>query len=394
VGLTQKLTDLEMRRIDLATHYGGEDRKLVALVQEIEEMRQLILKRTQKSLVTWKSLAGTYRKQLVALDKHKVVIDRLKQDIEGLQRVYLLNREKTDEILISKAMDNAVLAGARIVESASANPNPVFPKRMPILFITVFFGVIFGIAYAVILDRLSGKVLSLADVENAAQAPVLASIPEYAGSKVGKVHLLPTALMARDLLPVRVGLSMRQSHETAPFLKTILLVSPSPGAGTSLVGEQLAALLVSNGVTVMLSISKEERLPHSVDWMTACSPDFPPETYMVQDERSGFYRLSVAGVPNQLSAQDNPIEMLLESLRRKGVRNMVVDPGSERGDTQYLKFVPWVTHILLIAAYNRTSKPALARMANVTRRHGGNLVGCLYNRRENVIPEFLYQRLF
>ena len=117
-----------MRRIDLSTHYAGEDRKLIALRQETDELRKLILQRAEKALTSWRALADTYRRQLASLDHHKVEIDRLKQDIEGLNRIYLLNREKTDEILISKAMDHAALAGARIVENAVANPNPVFPS--------------------------------------------------------------------------------------------------------------------------------------------------------------------------------------------------------------------------------------------------------------------------
>lgn len=391
--LTRRLTDAEMRRIDLETHYAGDDRKVMALQKESEELRKLILQRTGRALETWRALAGTYRKQLGKLDFHKVQIDRLKQDIEGLNRIYQLNREKTDEILISKAMDHAALAGARIVESAVADPNPVFPKRIPILLISVLFGLVFGVAYAVLLDRLSQRVLTVEDAEKAAGAPVLASIPLYPAGR-GTLRAVPAAQFARDLLPVRVGLSGGRPPGEGPSLRTLLLASPTPGAGTSLLCDQMAALLATQGATVVLSLTHGEPEGRQVDLVTACSPGFPTEPHLVRDEKSGVRRLSLAVLPGQLGVHDNPMQSLLESLRRTGVRYLLVDPGSRRGDTLYLKFVPLATHVFLVAAYNLTSKAALSRMAEVVRRNGGNLSGCLFNRREDVIPEFLYRRLF
>ncbi|HKP94544.1 MAG TPA: hypothetical protein VJ385_02185 [Fibrobacteria bacterium] len=391
--LSKRLTDAEMRRIDLTTRYAGDDRKLVATNQEIEELRRLIIQRAERSLNTWKSLSRTYRAQLARLDFHKVDIDRYKQGIEDLSRIFQLNREKTDEILISQAMDKAAMASARVVEYAVADHKPVFPNRIPMLIISIFFGVLFGGVYAIALDKLSLRVLSVADVEQASGVPVLASLPQYKlHSQASRTEAASN--LARDLIPAGLGLFQENGHpEGNGRLHTVLLTSPSAGAGTSFLCDHLALMLAPSGNTLVLSFTYGDPTAGQADLLSACSSDFPMQRYLVQDEKNRVVRLCLSLLPGQLSLYENPTRVLMESLHRAGIRYLLIDAGSHRGDTLHLKFVPMVEHILLVAAYNVTSKPALGRMAEVIRRHKGNLTGCVFNRREDVIPEFLYQRL-
>ena len=65
-----------------------------------------------------------------------------------------------------------------------------------------------------------------------------------------------------------------------------------------------------------------------------------------------------------------------------------------RGDGFHLRLLPRVDSVLLVAAYDRTGKHPLARMAEVIQRQGGRIAGCVLNRRREPIPEFIYRRLF
>lgn len=128
--------------------------------------------------------------------------------------------------------------------------------------------------------------------------------------------------------------------------------------------------------------------------LSACSFEFPIQKYLLQDEKNKVVRLCLSILPGQVDLYENPMRKLLEVLGSHGFRYVLIDAGSQRGDMLHLKFIPLVAHIILVAAYNVTSKPALARMVEVIRRHKGRLTGCIFNRREDVIPDFLYQRLF
>jgi uncharacterized protein involved in exopolysaccharide biosynthesis len=393
--LSKRLTDAEMRKIDLGTRYGGDDRKLVASNQEIEELKKIILQRAERSLNTWKSLAITYRKQLARLDYHKVDIDRLKVGIEDLSRIFELNREKTNDLLISQAMDKAEMAGARVVESAVANQKPTFPKRIPILIISLFFGVLFGCVYVIALDKLSLRLVTVADVEAVSGLSVLASIPNYKLKSAGDIAAAAENL-ARDLIPASLGLALESGAltEDKDKLHAILLTSPSAKAGTSFLCDHLARMLAPAGKTLVLSFTLGKPIQGQADLLYACTQEFPLHKYLVQDPMSKVSRLCLSLLPEQISLYENPLRTLMESLGSSGFRFLLIDVGSQRGDTLHLKFIPLVQHILIVTAYNITSKPALTRMVEVIRRHKGNLTGCIFNRRENVIPEFLYQRLF
>jgi Mrp family chromosome partitioning ATPase len=73
---------------------------------------------------------------------------------------------------------------------------------------------------------------------------------------------------------------------------------------------------------------------------------------------------------------------------------VVVDVPGAQGDPLFLKFLPCVEAVVLVAAYDRTGRQPLARMAELVRRHGGRIAGCVLNRRRNPIPAVLYRRLF
>lgn len=386
--LSRRLTDAEMRRIELTTRFGAEDRKLLANSQEIGQLKSLIQQRVRKSLANWKSLAVAFRNELARLDTHKIDIDRIRLEIQELQRMVDLNREKTGEVVISKAMDKAAVAGARVVEAAMADPAPAFPKRLPVLIISIFFGVVFGVAFVVALDAGSARVLAVADVEKAAKAPVLASIPLFRNGEAPGLGN-PSAACAQALLPVPPGLAHRGSGP--PAMRSVLLVSPVPGAGTTSLCNHLGGMLAATGSTAIISLDARNGIEGQ-----AGGSEPEPRTYetLALDPQYGVYRMNLPAGPELLASAGFSAQGVLDSFSQAGIRHLLIDAGAPRTDARYLQFVHLVEHVILVAAYDLTSKPALARMADVIRRQGGNLAGCLFNRREDVIPDFLYRRFF
>ena len=201
-------------------------------------------------------------------------------------------------------------------------------------------------------------------------------------------------LLARNLIPVGTSLFGGGMQPEPGALHTVLLTSPSAGAGTSFLADHLGRLLASKGQTLLLSFIHGEPGPEQTDMIAATSPGFPLFRYLVKDGQNGLVRLSLAVKPDQISLYDGSMNVLWETLRVAGARYLIIDAGSDRGDTLYLKFVAMVEHVVVVTAYDVTSKPALNRMVDTIRRHQGRIAGCVFNRRRDVIPEFLYQRLF
>jgi hypothetical protein len=285
-------------------------------------------------------------------------------------------------------MDKAALAGARVVEEAVADPTPVFPKRISILIISVFFGVVFGAAFVVALDAASVRVLSVDDVEKAANAPVLASIPLIRNGKTATLES-PSAECARALLPVPTGLVRIGAGST--LMRSILLVSPSPGAGTTSLCNHLGGMLATVGSTAILSLDPAEG---SIRPGRELTMEARMDEALVLDERYGVYRMTLPAGPERITEGGYTSQGVVDSLREAGIRHLIIDAGAPRMDARYLQFAHLVDHVIMVTGFDLTSKPALSRMAEVIRRHGGRLAGCLFNRRADVIPEFIYKRFF
>ena len=140
LDLSGKLTDAELRRIELLSKFGADDRKVMSVNKEIEEIKGFIKQRLKHNLVTWTELAKSYREQLNGIDRSKIDIDRMRRDLENLTQEYQLNKGKYNELLIAKNMDSALISSVKVVEYASISSAPVFPKRMIILIISLFLG--------------------------------------------------------------------------------------------------------------------------------------------------------------------------------------------------------------------------------------------------------------
>src|SRR5258706_251973 len=199
--LSKRLTDAELRKIDLSFKYKPDSWQVVAVNQEIDQLHKLIHDRQQANLDRWRGLAETYRGELRRLDQAKLEFDRLQRDIDDLSDRDRLSREKLHEVLISQEMDRAEIASVKVVEYAVASSNPAFPRRPLILAVSILLGLLGGVTWAFDVDRMVGTVTSIAEAEKATGGPVLASIPEYARGAIGAADGVAGGFL-RDLIPV------------------------------------------------------------------------------------------------------------------------------------------------------------------------------------------------
>jgi len=159
--LSTRLTDAELRRIDLSFKFKADSWQVVAVNQEIDQLRKLIRERLAGNLERWRALADSYRKELANLDQQKVQVDRMQRDIDDLAERDRMNREKVHEVLISKGLDQAEVASVKVVQFADLSSDPAFPRRLLILVVSLFLGAVGTPTFAFTVDRLSGKVTSV-----------------------------------------------------------------------------------------------------------------------------------------------------------------------------------------------------------------------------------------
>jgi len=383
IDLSRRLTDAEVRRVDLSSRFNPDATQMVTINREIDQLRRLIRERTAANLEKWRALSETYRSELATLDSSTVEIARMRREIAELSDRERLSRENLADVMMSKGLDQAEVASVKVVQGAEAQNDPAFPKRLVILIVAVFLGLILAPAWAVAVDRMSGKVLSVVDLESSLGLPVLASIPEYGAGDAGSAEILAGRLR-RDLIPVEKTLGLDRPGTRGAYLIT----SPSRGAGTSLVAAALARAAAerSDGRALLLTVQ-----PTAAGAIAAAGTVEPPPAAALPG--AAFERMVVAVEPGGAPGAAGGPETLIERARTRGAHVIVDVPGRE-GDPLFLKFLPNVDAVVLVTAYDRTGVHPLARMADLIRRHGGRVAGCVFNRRRNPIPGWIYRRLF
>jgi uncharacterized protein involved in exopolysaccharide biosynthesis len=391
LDLSHRLTDAELRRVDLSFKFNADSWQVVAVNKEIDQLRALVKERLAASLDKWRSLAATYRRELATLDEGKVALDRLRRDVDDLSEQDRRSRDNLNEVEVSKGMDQAQVASVKVVQYADEQTSPAFPKRLLVLVVSLFLAVVGAPVWAIVVDRMSGTVVSVDDLEATVDLPVLASIPEMAHPKDD-----PGGLQRRVALEL-VGVQKALGLDRAGGRGVHLVTSPTAGAGTSLVAAALAQAAAASsqpGTTLLIAFQKEALNGHATAATSSAPAGAAPVELTVRpaDDRVPFERAVVRLGDREIAAAEGA-ESLVENARAR-YGHVVLDVPGTRGDGFHLRLLPRVDSVVLVAAYDRTGKHPLARMAEVIQRQGGRIAGCVLNRRREPIPEFIYRRLF
>ncbi|HYV85006.1 MAG TPA: GNVR domain-containing protein [Patescibacteria group bacterium] len=390
LDLSRRLTDAELRRIDLSFKFNADSWQVTAVNKEIDQLRALVKERLAASLAKWKSLSETYRRELAALDQGKVALDRLQRDVDALSEQDRQSRDNLHEVQMSKGLDQANVASVKIVEYADEQTSPAFPKRLLVLIVSLFLAVVGAPVWAIVVDRMSGTVVSVDDLETTVDLPVLASIPELPGGDMN-----PEALQRRVALEL-AGVQKALGLDRPGGRGVHLVTSPTAGAGTSLVAAALAQAASSGqpGTTLLISFRKEALNGHASAAAATAPAGAAPVELTVRGSEDGVpFERAVVRLGDRALAAGDGAETLVENARSR-YEHVVLDVPGTRGDGFHLRLLPRVDSVLLVAAYDRTGKHPLARMAEVIQRQGGRIAGCVLNRRREPIPEFIYRRLF
>jgi Mrp family chromosome partitioning ATPase len=138
-----------------------------------------------------------------------------------------------------------------VVDPAHRDPNQISPKPVRTLAFAGVLGLVFGIAFAFLREGLDERVRSRADAEEWFESPVIAALPKRVrGGRKSTVMQAraqnPSLAGAVEVLRANVLYSQPVARGPA-----ILITSPMPEEGKSLVAANLAFALASGGGDVI-----------------------------------------------------------------------------------------------------------------------------------------------
>ncbi|WP_105906643.1 polysaccharide biosynthesis tyrosine autokinase [Escherichia coli] len=243
VNVDNQLNELTFREAEISQLYKKEHPTYKALI----EKRQILQEEKNKLNKKVSDMPTTQQEVL-----------RLSRDVESGRAVYmqLLNRQQELSIAKSSAIGNV-----RIIDNAVTEPKPIKPKKLMIVAIGVFLGLLISVGLVLLNVFLRRGIESPEQLEDMG-VNVYASVPvsERLTKNVGKNKRRKNesdALLAIENpadLAVEAIRSLRTSLHFAMMeaKNNVLMISgASPNAGKTFISTNLAAIIASTGKKIL-----------------------------------------------------------------------------------------------------------------------------------------------
>ena len=166
-----------------SVEYKDINEQLGRVVKNIAKEQQLILDGRKIDLSSLMGQAEAISHEIDRIEgqnqfltEKEIEIDRLKRDLKQNEKLYLLYQEKTEESRIEDQKERARVANVTVASWATVPTVPVFPKMLLMIVISVFLGLIIGLAAAFVAYYVDHTVKSPEDLPRHAQIKALASI--------------------------------------------------------------------------------------------------------------------------------------------------------------------------------------------------------------------------
>lgn len=151
---------------------------------------------------------------------------------------------------------------AEIVSPAVSPAGPSSPRRKRDLAVGLFAGLLLGIALALVREQMDNRIRSVEDAEESTGLVMLGQIPFDRASQSSEKHLVmrdqSAGATAEAIRALRTAVEVRHSNGHVPV---IVITSPGPGAGKTMVAANLAASFAEAGRRTLL-VSADLRSPN------------------------------------------------------------------------------------------------------------------------------------
>jgi capsular exopolysaccharide synthesis family protein len=280
--------------------------------------------------------------------------------------------------------------GAEIVSPAELPTDPSSPKRLRDVVIGLFVGLVLGVVLGLIREQMNSRVSSAEEAEQLTALPLLGEIPVDAASRSRETHLFmrdqTTSAAAESMRSLRTAIQLRDTRfrEVPASVAWIVVTSPGPTEGKSLVAANLAASFAEAGQRTLL-VSADLRSPRVERFFKLPEPNvglgdyikgkIPLDAAVASTDVSGLWVLR-AGTPVENPAGvfiSERFDDLLAGITEGGrVEVVVFDTPPVLAVADASELAVRADEVLLVVAEDETSRRAAQRSRAVLDGVGGD----------------------
>lgn len=247
--LTQSIT-LETQKAELEQHVAEASAKYTGEHPVMQQMNAQLGAINSKIA----ELDGTLRR-LPELQRQYLQLFR---EVEVKQQLYTGLLNSYQQLRIAKAGE---IGNVRIVDTAVAPIEPIKPKKLQILILSIFLGAFLGTLLALLRNMMRSGIKDAAQIENELDLPVYATVPRSVIQE-SRIKLLKKkknipilAVKDSDDIAIESLRSMRTAIHFALMNATnnvIAISGPAPEIGKSFITTNLATILAQGGRRVLV----------------------------------------------------------------------------------------------------------------------------------------------
>lgn len=380
VNVDNQLNELTFREAEISQLYKKEHPTYKALI----EKRQILQEEKNKLNKKVSDMPTTQQEVL-----------RLSRDVESGRAVYmqLLNRQQELSIAKSSAIGNV-----RIIDNAVTEPKPIKPKKLMIVAIGVFLGLLVSVGLVLLNVFLRRGIESPEQLEDMG-VNVYASVPvsEWLIKNVGKNKRRKNesdALLAIENpadLAVEAIRSLRTSLHFAMMeaKNNVLMISgASPNAGKTFISTNLAAIIASTGKKILFIdadlrkgyVHKMLGFSESAGLSNILSGQKKIEDVVTTVKNAGFDYISRGNIP------PNPAELLMhprfENLLTWATNNyelVIIDTPPILAVTDAAIIGKYAGTTLLVARFESNTVKEISVSIKRFEQSGIAIKGCILN---------------
>ncbi len=183
-----KIVDLEIERTRLSKTYKPRHPKIVQIDSEIEKSEKQLKLELDKELENLKSERGVLYAREKTLEQSIAEFEKDALDTTSKELTYTILQRNVNtsqnlyDLMVSRVKESNILqtnntSNIRLVEQAEAPPDPVSPKKVRNLLLSMVLGLFGGVGLAFFLEYLDQTVRTDEDIQQHFNLPVLSVIP-------------------------------------------------------------------------------------------------------------------------------------------------------------------------------------------------------------------------
>jgi polysaccharide biosynthesis transport protein len=296
------------------------------------------------------------------------------------------NQEMLQELKRRRAIEQTneelTKTAARIYDPAEPELTPAKPKVALNLALGAFFGLLFGIALAFMLEYLDTSVKSIDDVERFLGVPVLAVIPQGVGVLHRTTGFNPDAEAYR-ILRTNIEFNRKTAHSNC-----ITVVSGGAGEGKSTTLTNLAFVCAQGGYNVLL-IDADMRRPrlhtlfdasNAVGLSNFLTQDIRLEDVVLKTPVDNLYFLPSGVLPADGAGILNSQRMsdLISDVKSR-FDLVLIDSPPILGVSDASVLVNEADMTLIVVQHRKLPRNMLMRVKQAIENVGGNVLGVVLN---------------